>query len=40
MFKFDTTIDPAAGGGIEKPTLMWSQPVSGVGDRPLGHVQL
>jgi hypothetical protein len=27
VFKFDTTIDPAADGGIEKPTLMYSKPL-------------
>jgi hypothetical protein len=25
MFKFDTTIDPTAEGGIEKPTRLWSK---------------
>jgi hypothetical protein len=34
FFKFDTTIDPTAEGGIEKPTLMHSVPIQGV---TIGH---
>jgi hypothetical protein len=34
MFTFDTTIDPSAEGGIEKPTLLYTKPVTGVG---IGH---
>ena len=34
VFKFDTTSDPAAEGGIENPTFLYSKPVSGVS---IGH---
>ena len=34
VFKFNTTIDPAAAGGIENPTLLYSKPVSGIS---IGH---
>ncbi len=34
VFKFDTTKDPAAEGGIENPTFLYSKPVSGVS---IGH---
>ena len=35
MFKFDATIDPTLPGGIENPILLWTKPMTGVGDRPL-----
>jgi hypothetical protein len=34
VFKFDTTIDPTAEGGIEKPTFLYSKPITSV---TIGH---
>ena len=30
VFKFDPSIDPAAAGGLENPTLLWNKPITGV----------